>query len=387
MEVHDRFFQAPAGSFFLFGARGTGKSTWLRRAFPDALTLDLLHANVFRELSARPERLVEQVRGAGRKVVVIDEVQKVPELLSVVHALIEEKRGIRFVLTSSSARKLKRSGVDLLAGRAVLRTFHPFMAAELGERFQLTAALDRGCLPLVWGADDPSDVLRTYVALYLREEVQLEGLVRNVGNFSRFLEVASFSHASVLNVSAVAREAQVERKVVETYLDIVDDLLLGFRVPTFTRRAKRAVTVHPKFYYFDAGVFRSLRPTGPLDRPGEIDGAALEGLVAQHLRSWIAYGNSDLQLSFWRTRSGAEVDFVVYGKGSFYALEVKNARQVRGEDLRALKAFREDYPECRAILLHRGGERTERDGVLCIPCEAFLTKLVPGTSLDDAAAP
>ena len=217
----------------------------------------------------------------------IDEIQKVPELLTVVHRLIEEKRGHTFILTGSSARKLKRAGTDLLGGRALLRSMHPFLASELGERFRLEEALQQGLLPLVYSSLNPVDTLRSYAALYLREEVQMEGLVRNIGNFSRFLEAISFSHASLLNLSNVARECMVERKVVEGYTGILEDILLGFRLPVFTRRAKRGLAAHPKFYLFDTGVFRSLRPRGPLDMPEEIGrasagracGATPEGLA------------------------------------------------------------------------------------------------------------
>lgn len=385
MESVNRFFRPPRGSFFLLGPRGTGKSTFVRRAFPEAVRVDLLEPDVFRAYSARPERLAELVRANPRRdTFVIDEVQKVPELLPSVHALIEERRGVRFVLTGSSARKLRRTGVDLLAGRAAATTMHPFMAAELGASFDLAGALARGLLPLVVGGAEPEQALRSYAALYVREEVQAEGLVRSVGGFSRFLEAASFSHGAVLNVSAVARDCGVERKTVEGFLGILEDLLLSFRLPVFTRRAKRATAAHPKFYFFDAGVFRSLRPAGPLDRPAEADGQALEGLVGQHLRAWIAYRGERSRLHYWRTLSGVEVDFIVYGQDGFLALEVKNAGAVRPEDLRGLRAFREEYPEVRAVLLYRGSERREAGGILCLPCAEFLRALRPDRALEDA---
>ncbi len=382
MEVISRFLQSPDRSFFLFGPRGTGKSTWTQAIFKGALRIDLLSAEAFRRYAARPERLRELIEANARvKEIIVDEVQKVPSLLPVIHALIEEKRGLIFILTGSSSRKLKRTGADLLGGRAVVRAMHPFMAAELSSRFNLERALKYGLLPLVWEDKDPDDVLRAYAALYVKEEVQAEGLVRSVGNFSRFLETVSFSQAGVLNLSNVARECEVERKTAEGYLGILEDLLLAFRLPVFTKRAKRATSVHPKFYFFDAGVFRSLRPCGPLDRPQEIDGLALEGLVAQHLRAWNAYGGNRHQLSFWRTRSGVEVDFVIYGPEGFWAVEVKNADRVRDEDLRGLRALREDYPEAKALLLYRGGDRLKRHDILCLPCEEFLRGLVPGKHL------
>lgn len=377
MELQRRFFAAPRQSFFLFGPRGTGKSTWLRHAVPDALFLDLLQADLARELTARPERLQDLVRGApGRSTVVIDEVQRVPELLNVVHAILESRDRRRFVLTGSSARKLRRGGVDLLAGRAVVRTLHPFMAAEI-EHFDFDAALMRGLLPLVVAAEQPEDVLKAYASLYLDEEVRLEGWARNVGAFARFLEAVSFSHGAVLNIANVARECQVERKSVAAYLEVLEDLLLSFRVPVFTRRAKRETVAHSKLFVFDVGVFRSLRPKGPLDRQEDIEGAALEGLVAQHLRAWLAYRGSDGKLFFWRTRSGVEVDFVIYGPGAFHAIEVKNTARIRPEDLRGLDAFGVDYPRANLVLLYRGTRRERRGRIWIFPVADFLRGLDP----------
>ncbi|MCK4305536.1 MAG: ATP-binding protein [Candidatus Eisenbacteria sp.] len=373
-----RFFDSPGQSFFLLGPRGTGKSTWLRTRYPDALLLDLLDPETERVYSARPERLRQLIdASSGTKRVIVDEIQRVPSLLPVVHSLIEEKRGLEFILTGSSARKIKRAGVDLLAGRALLRTMHTFMAAELGRAFRLDQALQLGLLPLVVTSHQPAETLRSYVALYVREEVKMEGLVRNIGSFSRFLEAASISHATVLNVSNIARECAVGRNTVEDYLTVIEDLLIAFRFPVFTHRAKRQLAAHPKFFFFDAGVYGSLRPRGPLDKQTEIMGPALEGLVVQHLRAWNAYRGERNGLYYWRTRSGVEVDIVLYGEDGLWAIEVKSARQVHSVDLRALKAFREDYPECKAILLYRGRETLRIDEVLCMPCEAFLVGLTP----------
>ena len=381
MEIIGRFLQIPSQSCFLLGPRGTGKSTWLRRRLPDALYLDLLDPALHRSLSARPERLRELLAGSpGKRTVVIDEIQRVPELLTVIHAILEEPSPPRFILTGSSARKLRRGGVDLLGGRAVHRTMHPFMASELPE-FDLDRALRIGMLPLVMDATDPADVLGAYASLYLDEEVRAEGLTRNVGAFTRFLEAISFSHGGQLNVSAVARECEVERKVVAGYVGILEDLLLAFRLPVFRKRARRATVTHEKIYLFDAGVFRSLRPGGPLDRPEEIDGQTLEGLVAQHLRAWAAYSRQDVGLFYWRTRAGAEVDFVVYGKSGLWAFEVKNHRKVHSTDLRALRAFRDDYPEAETAVLYRGSDRLRIGDIWCLPVEDFLRRTIPERGL------
>ena len=380
MDSLGRFLQPAATSFFLLGPRGTGKTTLVRQRFPDALVVNLLQPETFRELVARPERLRELVLGnPDRRDVVIDEVQRAPELLHVVHDLLERPNPPRFVLTGSSARRLRQGGVNLLAGRAAMRTLHPFMAAELPE-FDLTSSLQTGLIPLVVAAPDPSDTLAAYAAAYVEQEVRAEGLVRQVGDFARFLEVVSFSHGAVITISNVARETAVHRKSVEGYLGLLEDLLLAFRLPVFTKRASRATVAHPKFYFFDTGVFRSLRPAGPLDRPAEIEGAALEGMVAQHLRAWIAYSGGALDLFYWRTRAGAEVDFVVYGKTDFFAVEVKHSDRVRSNDLKGLRAFVAEYPECRPLLLYRGTDRLEIDGIRCWPVEDFLVRLRPGES-------
>jgi predicted AAA+ superfamily ATPase len=378
MELLSRFFKGSEQSFFLFGPRGTGKSTWLKQHYPDAVMIDLLAPELFRAYSARPERLREITDGAAGKTIIIDEVQKIPELLDVVHQLVEGDSELQFILTGSSARKLKRTGVDLLAGRAIVKTMHPFMAAELKNSFSLAASLKFGLVPLITSSLSPQETLASYVALYLREEVQMEGIVRNIGAFSRFLEAVSFSHGSTLNVSEVARECQVKRKTVDNYLAVLDDLLLSFRVPVFSRRAKRHLVSHSKFYYFDCGIFRSLRPTGPLDSPQEIDGGALEGMIGQHLRAWIAYGDSECALYYWRTKSGVEVDFILYGKDTFLAIEVKNSARVNIKMVKGLMAFKEDYPEAQLLLLYRGEERLLINNILCLPCESFLLGLLPG---------
>jgi predicted AAA+ superfamily ATPase len=370
---YKRSFQAPQKeSFFLFGPRGVGKTTWLKEAYPNALWVDLLNPKEEREFSMRPELLMERLEASPSDVVVLDEIQKVPKLLDVVHLLIESKKNIQFVLTGSSSRKLRRQGVNLLAGRALWKQFHPFTAWELGKDFSLERALKTGLIPLVWSSEDQEAKLDAYVDLYLQEEVKAEALVRNVGEFARFLEVMAFSHGATLNLSNISRNCGIPRKTVEGHLQILQDLLLGYTLPVFERRAKREMASHLKFYFFDPGVFRALKKEGFLDSSTEAEGAALEGLVAEHLRSWIDLQKDKMELSTWRTRAGLEVDFVVYGPNIFWAIEVKNGTVISPSDLRGLKEFQKDFPEAATMLLYRGQERLIRDGILCENIERWL---------------
>jgi len=376
--MYKRFLVAPKQSFFLFGPRGTGKSTWIRENFKDALWIDLLNPEELRYYAAWPERLKETIEAHPEKeIIVIDEVQKAPELLSLVHSLIEQKLGLQFILTGSSSRKLKRTGANLLAGRALLTYMYPFLAAELGLDFSMEKALTLGLVPLIWCSETPESTLRTYAALYLKEEVQEEGLVRSLGDFARFLEIVSFSHGNLINTTNIARECDVARKTVENYLTILEDLLLSFTLEVFTRKAKRALSSHPKFYLFDPGVYRSLRPKGPLDSQDQLEGSALEGLVAQHLRAWVLSQDETHQLAFWRTKSGVEVDFIVYGPSGFWAIEVKHGKKVHPQDLHGLESFKEDYPACTPILLYMGDKKLVQKDIICLPCEAFLKEIMP----------
>lgn len=378
MRIATRFFHSFDNSYFLFGPRGTGKSTLIKGVYTDAVIIDLLEPDLYRQFRAHPERLNDIVKlYPHAHTFVIDEVQKVPELLSVVHQLIESKKGWQFILTGSSARKLKREGVDLLGGRAQLKHLHPFMAAEIPEYFELEKNLQFGMLPLILNSKDPKGDLKAYITLYMQEEVQMEGLVRKVDQFSQFLEVVSFSQASTINHANIARECHISNKTVENYVQILEDLLLSFKIPVFTKKASRHLVHHSKFYFFDAGVYQSIRPRGPLDNPEEIAGHALETLVAQHLRAWLDYTKKDGKLYFWRTKAGLEVDFIIYGEIGFYAIEVKNSRTIHSKDLRGLQEFKKDYPECVPLFLYRGKEKILSKGILCMPISEFLKELDP----------
>lgn len=365
--MYSRLLRVPArGSFFLFGPRGVGKTAWLRDRFPDALAFDLLDDRVYSRLLAAPARLGEEIPKGYEGVVVLDEVQRVPALLHEVHRLIESRR-LRFALTGSSARKLRGRGVNLLAGRAVTRHMHPLTVSELGGDFDWRRALRHGTMPVACTSDDPGDYLHGYSATYLREEVQQEGLTRNLAAFARFLEAASLSQASALNMAAVARDCAVPVKAVQDWFGVLEDLLLAVRLPTFARRAKRRLTTHPKFFIFDAGVFQAIRPRGPLDTPEQIDGAALETLFLQQVRALNDYLGLGYSLHTWRTAAGDEVDFVLYGERGLRAFEVMRSATVRREDLAGLLRFGEDYPAAKLHLLHAGTERRHERGVEVVP--------------------
>ncbi len=377
-----RFLYQTTESYFLFGPRGTGKTTWLKMNYPEALYIDLLSTSDYISFTAYPERLKELLAGnATRKTIIIDEVQRVPSILTTVHQLIEEKRGLQFILTGSSARKLKQTGVDLLGGRALLKKSHPFMACELGDYFNLQTALQTGMLPLVLGSTTPVEVLNAYISLYLREEILNESLIRNIANFARFLEAISFSHGCVLNLAEVARECAVERKTVESYVSILEDLMLSYRIPVFNKRAKRILITHNKFYFFDCGVFQSIRPKGILDSPSEIGGQSIEGLVLQHLMAWNDYSNNRNKIYYWRTKSGVEVDFIVYGETEFWAIEIKNSNKINTSELNGLTSFKEDYPEANLLFLYRGTEKLKKNDILCMPVDEFLKQLTPNQNL------
>lgn len=375
--MYSRIIKPPAAkSFFLFGPRGTGKTTWVKTVFPKAVYLDLLEAELFNDLLANPQRLENFIPRDAGDWVIIDEVQRIPELLNEIHRLIE-KRKYNFILTGSSARKLRRKGVNLLGGRALTYAMHPLTSGELGGDFDLKRSLNFGQLPSAYIEQDPKKYLESYVRTYLEEEIRQEGLTRNLAAFSRFLEAASFSQGSALNISNVAGECGVERKVVEHYFSILEELLIAYRVPVFTKRAKRRVAAHPKFYFFDTGVYRTLRPKGPLDMPEQIEGIALETLLFQELLAVNDALGLGYTISYWRTAGNAEVDFVLYGDRGIRAFEIKRTGKVVSSMTRALSLFLKDYPMAKAYFVY-GGKRTMREGAINIISIQDALKTLPG---------
>lgn len=358
--MFDRLFSLDLNSqnsYFIFGPRGTGKTQWLKTHLKEAecIYIDLLEPLTFRELKSRPERLKESIPDDYTGWVILDEVQKVPEVLDEVHRLIEHKE-YRFILTGSSARKLRREGVNLLAGRAIQHSMHPLLIQEVGASFQLEHALTLGMLPATYTYSDPTGYLATYVDTYLREEVVYEGLTRNISAFARFLEVASFSQGGIINASDIAREVGIDRQVIQNYFRILNDLLLSHTLPVFTKKAKRRLISSEKFYYFDAGVYQNLRPKGILDSPSEIGGIALETLFFQSILAVNDYFRLNYQFYYWRTMSGVEVDFIAYGPNALIAFEIKHSRQITPKMLHGLKHFKEDYPMAKLYIVYLGSE-------------------------------
>lgn len=361
-------------SLFLFGPRGTGKTYWIKHVLKLDIYIDLLNESVYREFRDEPATLERRIPAKFTGWVVIDEIQKLPYLLNEVHRLIESKQ-IRFLLTGSSARSLRRQGVNLLAGRALLYHMHPLVAQELGDLFHLQHAIDYGLLPGVIDRPNPKEYLKAYVETYIREEVVQEGLVRSLKSFSHFLEVASFSQGQTLNIAEISRELQIDRDTVTNYFSILEDLLLSIRIPPFTQRAKRKMIVRDKFFFFDAGVFRAIRPMNIGDAPEEAEGAALETVFLQSLSALNDYLKLDYKIYFWATYAGQEVDFVIFGPKGFYAFEIKRSSRVDVRELRGLKLFKSDYPEATTYFIYRGTHRQYFDDITAIPFEEALRDL------------
>lgn len=383
-----RLLRVPEHSFFLFGARGTGKSTWLRNQLPEALYLDLLDTSLQLELIAQPNRLEGMLgRRGAEDWVILDEVQKIPPLLDEVHRLMES-RGLRFALCGSSARQLKRGGADLLAGRAITLNMEPFSFGETGKAFDLTHALEWGQLPVLEGkAGLEADILSAYVSTYLLEEIKAEGAVRNFAPFVRFIEIAGQLNGQVLNVGNVSREAQVPRSTVEGYFELLKDTLLGFFLPTYRPGLKVREAVHPKFYWLDSGIARAC--AGLLRDPVAADwrGAALETLLFHELRVHNSTAGKHRPIAYYRTAAGVEIDFVVEiakrqpgQPSSVICIEVKHSERWQSAWERPMRSLAEGKTiQVRKMFgVYRGNRVYHTDGVDILPVEDFLKALHNG---------
>lgn len=375
-----RILEPPKGSFFLLGPRGTGKSTWLRATFPDAHVIDLLDEARFHDYLADAGRFAAELNALpDGAMVIVDEVQRLPSLLNEVHRHIETRK-MRFVLCGSSARKLKQAGTNLLAGRAVRRAMYPLLPEELGKAFDLERVLRAGSLPVVWSAPDPKDALQAYAQLYLREEIQAEALVRSLPGFARFLPIAGLVHGQVINVAGLARDAGVARTTVVSYLGILEDTLLTFRLPAFTAKLRVRERKHPKFYWADPGLARAMKRQ--FDPPGaEERGNLFEGWIASLLR---AYGDLRAlfdEISYWASGEtpSLEVDFLMRKGQRLVALEVKSAKQFTDRDLRGLRAVQQLTGLGRRVLLYLGDRAMKTtDGIDVLPLRTFLDEVETG---------
>jgi predicted AAA+ superfamily ATPase len=370
---------SPTESFFLWGPRQTGKSTLLRATYPDAHWVDLLRSDLYRRYVERPARLREELLALPRTgLVVIDEIQKVPDLLDEVHLLIET-RGIPFALCGSSARKVRRGHANLLGGRAIRFELHGLVSAELGDRMDLVRLLNHGYTPRHFLSEQPRRLLDAYVSDYLKEEVAAEGLVRNLPAFSGFLSAAALSDAELVNSSSIARDCGVSAPTVREYFQIMVDTLLGRWLPAFTRRPKRRQRLAPKYYFSDVGVVNHLARRGRLEPGSELFGKAFENWLHHELSAWIAYTGTPVDLSYWGLTTGAEVDFILGDME--LALEAKAIARVTSDHLKGLRTLKDDHPEVRArwlVCLEDTPRRTD-DGILILPATAFTERLWAGT--------
>ena len=362
-------------SVFLFGPRQTGKSTYVRQqlAGPVELSFSLLDQGLLTAVLADPTRIRQEIEARDLRdtVVCIDEIQKCPPLMDEVHLMIEE-RGIRFLLTGSSARALKRKGVNMLGGRGSDRVMHPFSWTELRNRFSLDRAINHGLLPPHYLSDEPDEGLASYVDRYLTEEIAAEGLARNLPRFARFLQTAAVTNAQMINYSNVARDAQVPRQTVVQWYEVLRDTLLAFELPAWSRTVKRKAIETAKFYFFDTGVVRALRRLPPVgDTSGDF-GEFFEHYVFLELRAWIDYRKPRTPLAYWRSRSGYEVDFILDDR---VAIEAKATRLVQQKHLRGLRALAEERLVARSILVCREGRPRTEDGIEIWPLEFFLAAL------------
>jgi len=378
---YPRLVLPPKGSFFLLGVRGVGKSTWARDKFPDAYWVDLLDESRYQTLLANPGLLASELRDLpAQRAVVLDEVQRIPPLLNEVHRAIESSRR-RFVLLGSSARRLKTATTNLLAGRAVLRTMHPLVPAELGGDFDLERVLRFGSIPVIWQADDPRAALDAYVQLYVKEEIRSEALVRNLPGFLRFLPLAALFHGQVINVAGLARDAATARATVEGYLDILQDTLLATLLPAFELRLRVRERRHPKLYWVDAGLARAAkRQLGPVG--AEERGPLLEGSILTVLRAHNEQDDLFEEIAYWAPVQArqTEVDFLMRRGRDYLALEVKARSRLSPSDLSGLRALAEARRVARRVLIYLGEQRLRtEDGIEVWPLPTFLDAMVKGT--------
>ncbi len=376
--MYKRLLDLPAllshKSFFLLGPRQTGKSTLLRASLPEAVFVDLLESETFHELSSHPERL-RQRHPDRRSCLVIDEIQKLPILLNEVQLMLDRNPSLRVVMTGSSARKLRRGAANLLGGRAWMAALNPLVSAETAG-VPLSQRLNRGGLPSILNSQRPLEDLRAYVGAYLREEIRAEGLIRSIENFSRFLDVAGMTSGEQVNYTAVANDAGVPARTVREHYQVLVDTLVGHLLPAYQKTLKRKPVAMAKFYLFDVGIANVLKHIESHSPGSASFGQALEHQVFLELRSFLDYRRLTVPLTYWRSQSQFEVDFVV---GDAVAVEVKAKASVTERDLKGLRALREEVKlkHSLVVCLERSRRKTE-DGIVLLPVQEFFKGLWEG---------
>lgn len=370
-----KFDDAINDSVILFGARQVGKSTLVRELYPDAKIYDLLKSDEYERLLRKPALLREELLAiSGNNVVIIDEIQKIPALLDEVHWLIENT-AIKFILCGSSARKLRRTGTNLLGGRALTYSLNPLVSAEIPD-FDLIKAVNNGMIPRHYMIENPQKRLQSYVGTYLREEIQNEAVVRQLASFNRFLEVAAQTDGEIVNYTNIASDCGVSATTIKEYFTILEQTLIGRMVSSFKKTSKRRVTAAPKFYYFDIGVVNYLLHRRGL-LPGSADfGHAFEHFIVQEISAYMDYNCYDNALSYWHTNGGYEVDLIL--GNADVAIEIKSAEEVQSRHTRGLKAFLEDFPKTRPIIVSMDRSRRLLNGIEVIPVYEFLKMLWDG---------
>lgn len=368
-------------SCFLWGPRQTGKSTLLKSLFPESIRYDLLLSNQFQRVTQHPQVIREECLARGlnktsqQSPIIIDEIQKIPNVLDEIHWLIENK-GLRFILCGSSARKLKRGHANLLGGRAVRYELFPLAYPEI-PNLSLDKALNSGLIPRHYDSPYPYRLIQAYIGDYLKEEILAEALTRNVATFGRFLEAAALTNGEVLNYSNIARECGVSATTVQEYFQILEDTLIGFKLPAFRRRMKRRLITSPKFYFFDISPVIHLTKRGKVEAGSELFGRAFEHFIWMELRAFSSYSELFFPLAYWRTSSGVEVDFVL---GDHEVIvEVKSTEHVNPSQVKGIRRFKEDYTTKRSIVVSLDpNPRTTDDHIEILPWAVFLSKLWDG---------
>ena len=359
-------------SYFLFGPRQTGKTQLLRHTLKKAKFYDLLESDTYLNLSSNPSKIRYEITEED-KLVVIDEIQRIPSLLNEVHLLIE-KYDIKFLLTGSSARKLRRRGVNLLGGRARSISLHPFVYAEL-KNFDLLYALNYGLLPSIYLSDNPQEDIKSYAGNYLREEIASEGLTRNIPAFSRFLEVAALCSGTMINFSKIANDTQVAKSTVREYFQILQDTLIASILPAWTKTKKRKPISTAKFYFFDTGIVRYLRQQGEIKEKSPEFGEFFETYMHHEIKSYISYKNSNADLSYWRSKTGFEVDFIYDNR---IAIEIKAKQNINHKDMKGIKALKEEHLLERYIIVTTEKQKLYIDDIDLLPWRDFLDILWTG---------